>query len=217
MKIAVIIILFFISILLNQSSAQDINHTSVFISGLVGAAQVNNSGIRNNDALAMAFGGSFGLPLAKNLFFYTRAAYTSKSNFQSYYNSSYFTSQFQLSDQFEEVNSSFSQLLLNTGLLYNILLSEEFTLGVSGGITFSVLNQEAKLIGGDVVSRIDNETVWGYFGGMMIEKYWGDKNVTTFIEAQYNYAKSDASFHANALNTTNFAFGVRYYLSNRSF
>ena len=84
-------------------------------------------------------------------------------------------------------------------------------------ITFSVVNQEAKLIGGHVVSSIDNETIWGYFGGMMVEKSWEDSNASTFIEAQYNYAVSDAPYHASALNNLNFTFGVRYYLSRRSF
>lgn len=209
--------LLFISLSSFSINAQNLNYNSAFVSGLVGAAQINNSGVQSGRSTALAFGGSFGYPIVKNLYLYTRGAYTSKSNFQSYYNSSYFTSQFQLSDQFEKVNSSFSQLLLNGGLLYNITLSDEFTLGVSGGVTFSLINQEARLIGGHVISKLDNETIWGYFGGVMIEKYWGDNNITTFLEAQYNYAESDASYHANALNAMNFSFGVRYYLSSRSF
>jgi hypothetical protein len=96
-------------------------------------------------------------------------------------------------------------------------LSDEFTLGINGGVTFSVINQEARLLGGHVISSIDNESIWGYFGGIIVEKSWEDKNVTTFIEAQYNYAQSDASYYPSALNATNFTFGVRYYMSGKSF
>jgi hypothetical protein len=199
------------------SIAQNLQRKSSFISGLVGVAQINNSSNGTETPLAFSLGGSFGYPITKNLFLYTRGSYTSKSNFQSFYNTSYLTSQIQLSDQFVEVNSSFSQLLLNGGLLYNFYLSDEFTFGLSGGLTFSVLNQEAKLAGGHVISSISNETIWGYFGGMMVEKGWGDKNITTYIEAQYNYAESDAAFHANALNRMNFSFGIKYYLSKRNF
>lgn len=217
MKIFSILLTFFILISVYDISAQKFSKKSAFISGLVGAAQINNSGNGNENPLAIAFGGSFGFPLTKNLYLYTRGSYSTKSNFQSYYNTSYLTGQYQLSDQLTEVTSSFSQLLLNGGLLYSFNLSDEFSLGVSGGITYSIVNQEAKLLGGHVVSSVDNETIWGYFGGIMIEKSWEDSNASTFIEAQYNYAASDAAYHVNALNNLNFTFGVRYYLSRRSF
>ena len=197
--------------------AQSFHKKSAFVSGLVGAASLNNSGINERNSFALTFGGSFGIPVTKNLFLYTRTSYTSKSNFQSYYNTSYLTSQFQYSDQLSLVNSSFSQLLINTGLLYNFYLSQFFALGVSGGVTFAVLNQDAALVGGHVISKVDNETIWGAFGGLMAEKGWEDSNITTFAEAQYNYARSDASYHSNALNRMNFTFGVRYYLDRRSF
>jgi hypothetical protein len=79
------------------------------------------------------------------------------------------------------------------------------------------LNQDAKLVGGHVISQVNNEAIWGAFGGLMAEKGWEDSNVTTFIEAQYNYARSDASYHSNALNRMNFTFGIRYYLDRRSY
>jgi hypothetical protein len=203
---------------ISSVEAQTLKKRSSFISGLVGAAQVSNSGSSNRaGSVALTFGGSFGFPITKNLYIYTRGSYSSKSNFQSYYNTSYLTTQFQLSDQFVEVNSSFNQLLLNAGLLYTFELYKDLTLGVSGGVSFAVINQEAQLIGGHVISSIDNEAIWGYFGGLMIEKGWEETNVTTFAEAQYNYAQSDAPYHASALNAVNITFGVRYYMNRRGF
>jgi hypothetical protein len=217
MKTITLLLTFFVLSSVSDISAQKFRKKSAFVSGLVGVAQVSNSSNGGENPVALSFGGSFGYPITKNLFLYTRGSFTSKSNFQSFYNTSHLSSQIQLSDQFVEVNSSFSQLLFNGGLLYSFNLSDEFALGVSGGVTFSVVNQEAKLIGGHVVSSIDNETIWGYFGGVMVEKSWDDSNASTFIEAQYNYAVSDAPYHASALNNLNFTFGVRYYLSRRSF
>jgi hypothetical protein len=189
----------------------------MFVSGLVGAAQVNNSRINTRESVAITFGGSFGIPVTNNLFIYARSSYSSKSNFQSYYNSSYLTSQINFSDEFVKVNSSFSLLLLNGGLLYNFPLYKDLLLGISAGVSFAVINQEANLIGGHIVSNIDNENIWGYFGGLSLEKSWGEENITTFAELQYNYANSDAYYIASALNAVNFTFGIRYYLSGRSF
>ncbi|MGB5893367.1 MAG: hypothetical protein WBG58_04255 [Ignavibacteriaceae bacterium] len=217
MRAVTLLLTLFVLITVCDISAQKFHKKSAFVSGLVGAAQINNSSNGNESPFALAFGGSFGYPVTKNLYLYSRSSYTTKSNFQSFYNTSHLSGQYQISDQFIEVTSSFSQLLFNGGLLYSFNLSDEFALGVSGGVTFSVVNQEAKLMGGHVVSSIDNETIWGYFGGMMVEKSWEDSNASTFIEAQYNYAVSDAPYHASALNNLNFTFGVRYYLSRRSF
>ncbi len=209
----IILLTFFISAALFSQSR--FKNDSPFISGLVGAANVNFSDNHGSNPLSFAFGGSFGIPIVKNLFLYTRTSYTSQSNFQSYYNTSHLFSNFQISNELTEVNSSFSQLLLNGGLLYNFFLTEEFVLGINGGVSFMVINQEAKLRTGTVISSIENENIWGAFGGVIVEKRWEESDFTTFFEAQYNYAKSDAIYRTNALSTMNYTFGVRYYLAGR--
>jgi hypothetical protein len=167
--------------------------------------------------LSFAFGGSIGVPvpLIKNLFLYARTSYISQSNFQSFYNTSYLNSNVQLSDDFVEVNSSFSQLILNGGLLYNFLVSDDLVLGINGGLTYMVINQEARLRTGRVISSIENENIWGAFGGVIAEKRWDYSNFSTFAEAQYNYAESDAVYRPGALSAMNYTFGVRYYLASR--
>jgi hypothetical protein len=182
---------------------------------MMGAASVSLSGSNESNPVSFAFGGSAGIPIVENLYLYTRTSYTSQSNFQSYFNTSYLNNQFQISGDFSEVNSSFSQLLLNAGLLYNFNLTEEFVLGINGGASFMVINQEAKLRTGTVISSIDNENIWGAFGGVIVEKKWEESDFSTFFEAQYNYAKSDAFYRTGALSTMNYTFGVRYYLAGR--
>ena len=196
---------------------RQIKSSSPFISGMAGVAKVNFSGNEGQNPMSFAFGGSFGVPVPfiKNLFLYARTSYSSQSNFQSFYNTAYLTNNFQLSEDLTEVNSSFTQLILNGGLLYNFILTDEFTLGVNGGLTFMIVNQEARLRTGVVISSIENERIWGAFGGVIAEKRWEDSNFATFAEAQYNYAESDAIYRSGALSAMNYTFGVRYYFERR--
>ncbi|MBT8380575.1 MAG: hypothetical protein KJN64_15310 [Ignavibacteria bacterium] len=209
----IILLTFFISAALFSQSRFEAD--APFISGLVGAAKVNLSGNSSSNPLSFAFGGSFGIPIIKNLYLYTRSSYSSQSNFQSFYNTSYINNSLQATNDFQEINSSFSQLLVNGGLLYNFLLSEEFVIGFNGGVSFMVINQEARLRTGTVISSIENENIWGAFGGVIVEKRWEESDFTTFFEAQYNYAKSDALYRTDALSAMNYTFGVRYYLAGR--
>jgi len=207
--------LVFMAVTINAQSY--LKNSSPFIGGMAGAVSMNQSDSRGQSGLSFVFGGSFGIPVpfVKNLFLYARTSYSSQSNFQSLYNTSYSNASVQLSDAFTEVNSSFSQLILNGGLLYNFILSEEFVLGVNGGLSFMVVNQEARLRTGTVISSVDNENIWGAFGGIIAEKRWDDSNFSTFAEAQYNYAESDAVYRPGALSAMNYTFGVRYYLAGR--
>jgi hypothetical protein len=210
-----IVIIFVVNSLLTAQSNRYSN--SAFLGGMAGAAKINFSGNEGQNPLSFVVGGSIGIPVpfVKNLFLYARTSYTSQSNFQSFYNTSYLNYSVQFSDEFVEVNSSFTQLILNGGLLYNFLITDEFVLGVNGGLTFMVVNQEAKLRTGTVISSVDNENIWGAFGGLIGEKRWDDSNFATFLEVQYNYAESDAVYRPGSLSAMNYTFGVRYYLAGR--
>ena len=190
---------------------------SVFLGGMAGAAKLNFSGNEGQNPLSFVVGGSIGIPLpvVKNLYLYARTAYTSQSNFQSFYNTSYLNYSVQFSNEFVEVNSTFTQLILNGGLLYNFLVTDEYTLGINGGLTFMVVNQEARLRTGVVISSVENENIWGAFGGLIGEKRWDDSNFSTFLEVQYNYAEGDAVYRPGSLSAMNYTFGARYYLSGR--
>jgi hypothetical protein len=217
MKKIILIFLLFVLIEFDASAQTYLQHNSIFFGGMAGVATVNLSGNDGQNPVSLAFGGSVGIPvpLIKNLFLYARTSYISQSNFQSFYNTSYLNSNLQLPEGFVEVNSSFSQLILNGGLLYNFLVTDDFVLGANGGLTFMVVNQEARLRTGRVISSVDNENIWGAFGGLVGEKRWDDSNFSTFAEAQYNYAQSDAEYRPGAFSAMNYTFGVRYYLSGR--
>ena len=195
------------------------NHynNSVFFGGMAGAAKLNFSGNDGQNPFSFVLGGSIGIPVPfiNNLYLYARTAYTSQSNFQSFYNTSYLNQNVHFSNEFVEVNSTFTQLILNGGLLYNFLVTDEFTLGVNGGLTYMIVNQEARLRTGVVISSVENENIWGAFGGVIGEKRWDDSNFSTFLEVQYNYAESDAVYRPGSLSAMNYTFGARYYLAGR--
>lgn len=217
MKSITIIFSLLILLSLTPNAQSNLKEDSPFFGGMAGALSSGNTSNDGRNSLSFVFGGSVGLPVSfvKNLFLYARTSYSSYSNFQSYYNTAYMNNTVQLSDEFVEVNSSFSQLILNGGLLYNFLVTDEFTLGVNGGLTFMIVNQEARLRTGRVISSVDNENIWGAFGGVIAEKRWDDSNFSTFFEAQYNYAESDAVYRPGALSAMNYTFGVRYYLRGK--
>lgn len=217
MKKLILIFILLISLDSGLNAQTYLRNNSVFLGGMAGVATVNLSGNDGQNPISLAIGGSIGVPvpLVKNLFLYARTSYISQSNFQSFYNTTYLNSNIQLSEGFVEVNSSFSQLILNGGLLYNFLVTDDLVLGVNGGLTFMVVNQEARLRTGRVISSVDNENIWGAFGGIIAEKRWDYSNFSTFAEAQYNYAESDAVYRPGALSAMNYTFGVRYYLDGR--
>jgi hypothetical protein len=217
MKKIILQLILILSIAITLNAQSYLKNTSPFLGGMAGVASVNLSSNDGQTPLSFAFGGSIGIPvpLVKNLYLYARTSYISQSNFQSFYNTSYLNNIVQLSDEFVEVNSSFSQLILNGGLLYNFIVTNEFVLGINGGLTFMVVNQEARLRTGRVISSVDNENIWGAFGGVIAEKRWDDSNFSTFAEAQYNYAESDAVYRPGALSAMNYTFGVRYYMAGR--
>lgn len=210
-KFTIIILFLSCSIVFGQG-----NETrSVFISGLVGSAQIGTNDLSNETEYALSFGGSFGIPVTKNISLYTRISYASRSGFNSYMNRSGISGNVQLTNQLVQVTSSFSQLLMNAGLLYSITLSDEFNLGITGGVSYSIVNSETELPTGLYITNYDNEGIYGYYGGILLEKSFPDSDFSTFAEAIYNYARSDAIYTSKTFSGMNFMIGVRYYLAER--
>ncbi|MGD8780654.1 MAG: hypothetical protein PVH88_17020 [Ignavibacteria bacterium] len=195
---------------LNQAQSY---RNSTYFSGHLGArsSTVNSRG--QSSGLNASFGAGFGFPIYKNISFYSKVTYYLNDDFTTYDNVQQLSSDFQLYNTTERINGSFSQLIMNTGLQYNIRLSEEFNLGFNGGFTYSLINQEAKLSNGTIISSVTNEGAYGYFGGGYIEKRFKDENFAMFAEAQYNYIDGSAIYFRDRFSGTNVTIGARYYLS----
>ena len=155
------------------------------------------------------FGGNFGIPLYKNLSLYTRATYFVNNDFSG--NASYFDPSIQVYNQATGFIASFSQLVINFGLQYSIPLFEEVNLGFAGGLTYSLVDHEAKFTSGQLIQKLDNEGVFGYFGGANVEKRFSDSDFALYAEALYNYADKDVIYFRDKFSGMNFTFGGKYY------
>lgn len=183
-----------------------------FISGGFGAYN-SGSGYRLNDknSSSLVFSTGFGLPLYKQVFLYTRLSYISRSNYTASEYHSFIDGNFNTVNELVEVDASFSQLLMNGGLQYNISIAKEWVLGLSGGITYALVNHKANLPNGLVLQQLDNAGIFGVFSGVSLEKSFEDSNAAIFGEAQYNYAKRDVVYFRDKFSGMNFTVGARYY------
>jgi hypothetical protein len=113
------------------------------------------------------------------------------------------------------VNASMAQLVVNGGLQYNIFLSKDLSIGLLGGITYTLVDQEARLFSGELIQRIDYQSFYGYFGGASVEKSFKDSDLSLFAEAIYNYIDDNSVYFRNVFSGMNFTIGGRYYFTGR--
>lgn len=162
---------------------------------------------------AVVFSTGFGIPLYGAFSLYSRLSYIYKPHYTAYDYVNYISTEIKIMNELVETNASFSQLLLNGGLQYNIHLTKELNLGISGGVTYAMVNHQAALPSGLVIQRLDNTGVFGVFSGLSLEKYFEDSGTSIFGEAQYNYAKRNIVYFRDKFSGMNFTIGGRFYLN----
>ena len=181
---------------------------SPFISAHFGAYSSSSSDVRTANGIpGIVFGAGLGIPLISNIQFYNKITYVLKSD----YDVKYFSSEFDIYNSVNDVNASFSQLIYNGGLQYKFNLNENLNLGIIGGLTYTLVDHEARLISGEIIQSIDNEGVFGYFGGANIENKFEDKNLSLYGEAIYNHSNRNVVHFNSPFTGMNYTFGFRYY------
>lgn len=212
-KVVVLLITFSFIHLSAQSNYYD--SKSLYFSGnLAIYKSTDNEAFRYGGSSRIGGGVGFGLRIADNVMLYTRAQIISKSDFNGYYDNRYLDTELKVVHTIGTANASVSQLIVNSGIQYNIFLTEEFTLGIIGGLTYTMIDQEARSLSGNILQHIDNEWFHGYFGGASIEKYFKDSDFTLFGEVLYNYIDENSLYFRDAFSGLNFTVGGRYYLLN---
>lgn len=171
----------------------------------------SNSSLRN--APAVVFSTGFGIPLYGAVSLYSRLSYIYKSHYTGREYHSFINSDLEIMNELVQTNASFSQLVINGGLQYNIHLSQEINMGISGGVTYAMVNHLAALPSGLVIQRLDNTGAFGVFSGASIEKFFKDSGVSIFGEAQYNYARKNVVYFRDKFSGMNFTVGGKYYLN----
>ncbi len=203
MKYIVIVLIFVIPII---TKAQDyIPKKSVFITGGMGiVSSSSQEEIRTKYFPNVLFLTGIGIPVTNHLYFYNRISYTSKSDFAAY-------AQVEPVNELIEATASFSQLIYNSGFRYGIFLKEDWTLAFSLGFTYSLVNHQA-VLNGEELQKLDNQSLYGFFGGADIEHRLSDSNLSLFGEVQYNHIRSDNIYYRDKFSGTNLTAGIRYYL-----
>jgi hypothetical protein len=184
-----------------------------FISGSFGGYAGSSNQLRLRNAPSIVLSTGLGIPLLDRVYLYTKLSYISRSNYtaQEQYNT--IGPDLNTVSKMIEADASFSQLLFNGGLQYNIYISDDLTLGINSGLTYVLVNHKAALPNGTLLQELDNTGVFGFFGGLNLEKFFEDSNVSFYGEAQYNYTKKNMIYFRDKFSGMNFTVGGRFYVN----
>ena len=203
MKYLITIFLFIIPFIVEAQNR--IHEKSIFLSGGIGVIQSSSSEeIISKFLPNVLFQFGFGIPLDYHLSVYNRISYTSKSDFKAY-------AQIEPINRLVEATSSFSQLIFNAGLRYSIIITQDWSAGFSAGFTYSLVNNKSTLKG-ELYQSLDNQNLYGYFGGIDLEHRFSDSQLSAFGEAFYNYIRNDNIYFRDKFSGMNLTAGVRFYL-----
>ena len=212
-----ILLIISVSMLAITTSGQDTDKRTAYFSANVSAysSPQSNSPSRNDGQTRIGGGLGVGINLFHDVYFYGKATYIARSNFTGIYDNNSYKTEINISENLSMVNASMSQLVVNGGIQYNIKFSKELSIGVLGGITYSLVDQETRLFSGELVQKIDYQSFYGYFGGASVEKSFKDSEFSMFAEAIYNYIDDKSAYFRNVFSGMNFTVGGRYYFVGR--
>ncbi len=213
MRLVLFLTLF--SLLCTTAAGQDRETRNAYFSANLSAynSSQNYGTSRNEGQVRIGGGVGFGMKLIDNLFLYGKATYVARSNFNGLYDNNFYRTQINISENLSMVNASMAQLVVNGGIQYNIMVSKDLTIGLLGGITYTLVDQEARLFSGELIQKIDYQSFYGYFGGASLEKSFKKSDFSLFAEAIYNYIDDSSVYFRNVFSGMNFTIGGRYYFA----
>ena len=206
--------LFIVSIVCSSAQSQEINYRSPFISANLG---VFVSSLKDFDRvydsnLGIAFGAGIGLPLSSRTYIYGKATYFVKTGVPVLYTYTYQNGTLvNVSQTKTDGTASFHQWIINGGLQYNFFLSENFALGLNGGLTYTKISETMTSVNTTVTSTLDASGLLGFFAGMGLERSFSESPFSVFAEAQYNFVQHDILAAAGNYGGANLTLGLRYY------
>ncbi len=183
-------------------------HFGSFISGRDNFGKVYDSNI------GFAFGGGIGLSLSSQIYLYGKATHFSKTGVPIISTYNYEGGRLVSITETREGTAKFKEWIFNGGLQYNLFPSEEFTVGVMGGITYSKIFEEQRASISSVSSSFEGAGIIGMFVGVGLERNFPTSPLTGFIEAQYNYSFL-RFFGLGEYGGLNLSLGIRYHFGER--
>jgi hypothetical protein len=158
----------------------------------------------------LVYGLGFGVPLSTRTLIYVKATLFATNGTSSYrvYNDD--TSMW----EYRNGTANFTEWIYNGGVLYNIFLNIDWTMGVNGGLTYTSISEEQKKQDGrELLSK--NGSSLGLFIGGSIEKNFSKSPFSVFFETQYNLPLNEISDYIGNYGGLNLNLGFRYYFKNR--
>jgi len=197
--------------------AQSENLRSPFLSVHSGVffTSVDNFDKTYDSQLGLVYGLGVGLPLSTRSYLYGKASLFSKSGTPVVQTYNFVNGTPVLVSEKREGSASYTQWIINGGFLYNFFLSPAWTLGLNGGITYSIVSEEQKNNSGTISLSIKGSGIFGFFIGGVLEKNFDKSSFSVFIEPQFNFMRSDILSNVGNYGGLNLNLGVRYYFKER--
>jgi hypothetical protein len=164
--------------------------------------------------LGFAFGGAFGLPVSAQTFLYGKVTYFSKTGVPLIYTLSLQNGILAGTTTPGSGTAIFRQWIMNFGGLENVNLTKELSLGINGGLTYSMFSEEYRPSGSSPGSTSTGRGLLGIFAGVDLEDRFADSPISVFAEAQYDYAWPFISFVIGDYGGLNLTAGIRYYFKD---
>ena len=217
-KTSLLILLF---LLLNSNSqlfSQTTEPKSAFVSINTGGFITAHQDFTKvySSSFGLTYGAGVGLPLSSRMHLYGKATYFSKTGVPVLYSNTYdSTGAIIKSTETKDGTATFKQWIVNGGLQYDFPLSEDFTVAINGGATYSSIKENRSSLNGTVNGGINGSGILGYFGGLSLEKSFPDSPFAVFAESQYNFSRNDILNFIGNYGGTNLTVGIRYYFKGR--
>ena len=197
--------------------AQGENLKSVFLSLHSGVflTSIDNFDKTYDSQLGFVYGLGVGVPLSTRSYLYGKATLFSKSGTPVIQIYDFVNGTPVLVSETREGSASYTQWIINGGFLYNFFLCRDWTLGLNGGITYSIVSEELKNNSGTISLSVDGSGVFGFFVGTVLEKNFDQSPISIFFEPQFNFVRNDVLNHVGNYGGFNLNLGLRYYFKER--
>lgn len=209
MKRVLLLCVIFVSSLYPQQT----NSKSVFISLNLGIYDVSNNQFNKayNSNIGFLPGITIGLPFSTRTYLYGKASYFSKDGVPVIYTYDFQNGKSIVTSESKGGTAKFREWIYNIGLLYNIFLSEEFTLGVNGGIVFANTHEEQEDPAISLSATSNSFGLMGLFGGCILERNFDNSPFSIIGELQYNFSRKDVTSIVGNNGGLNVNLGGRFY------
>jgi len=196
---------------------QSNNLKSVFVSAHSGIffTSIEDFDKTYDSNIGLVYGLGIGLPLSTRSYIYGKATLFSKSGAISVPNYAVVNGELVYVFDTREGSANFTQFIINGGFLYNLFLNKDWTLGLNGGLTYSIVSDEQKNGTGTIVLSVEGSGIFGFFVGAVLEKNFDQSPISIFFEPQFNFMRSDVLNYTKNYGGINLNLGARYYFDER--